>query len=432
MNGNEKSQFTHDPRGCGFRERTTVERLTALISNHINQIATEIFSIEEAFGRRLAETVVSPIDIPSFDRAAMDGYALRAEETFGSDTYTPSKFQVIGRSRPGSGFSGFVSPGEAVAIATGAPIPAGADAVLPVEFAEESAGVVLVRSSVAPGRHIGRQGEDVRIGTVVVRSGQILRPQHLGLLAGLGIRAVCISQKPRIAIVATGDELSSSNQSNSKYQINDMNSPMLAALIKRDGGIPIQIGPIIDRLDELKSVIYALSERQDIHGIMINGGSSAGPEDHAPNVVSSLGRLLAHGVALRPASPTGFGLIAGKPVLLTPGNPVSCLCSYDFFGRIIVQRLAGMPIFSPYPVIQKRLAHKISSSLGRVDYVRVKLNPETDLIEIIATSGASILSGTTNATGFMVVPADLEGYPAGSLVEINCYDQHHAFASEIT
>lgn len=430
----EESALNNDPRGCGFRHRTTVEAFSSIIHSSVTRIDSETISPGIALGRVLSETLFAPVDIPGFDRAAMDGFALRAEETFGSDIYTPSRFQLIGRSRPGTGFAGTVGPGEAVAIATGAPIPEGADSVVPVEFTELAGNQVVVRSPVTPGRHIGQAGEDVKSATPVIPAGQVLRPQDIGLCAGLGMKSVSAVKKPRIAIIATGDELNTTSDSSgeSHFQINDINSPMLSALISRDGGDPVLIGPLKDNALILKSTLVELSARNDIHGIFINGGSSAGPEDHAPAVLAESGKLLVHGVALRPASPTGFGLIGIKPVLLIPGNPVSSLCAYDFFGRLIVRKLAGLATASPYPVVKYKLAHKLSSTLGRVDYVRVKFKSETNEIEVIATSGASILSGATRATGFVVVPANLEGYPAGAIVDVHCYDTFQLPYQEIS
>ena len=154
--------------------------------------------------------------------------------------------------------------------------------------------------------------------------------------------------------------------------------------------------------------------------VLVSGGSSTGPEDHAPGLVARLGSLDVHGVALRPASPTGLGFIQGVPVVLLPGNPVSCLCAYDLFAGRIVRKLAGRPVSWPYRSIERPLARKLTSDLGRLDYVRVRLVGES--VEPMATSGASILSSTTRADGFVLVPADLEGYPAGATVTVWLYD----------
>jgi molybdopterin molybdotransferase len=174
----------------------------------------------------------------------------------------------------------------------------------------------------------------------------------------------------------------------------------------------------------LASIISELASDPKIDAIFINGGSSTGPEDYAPSILASQGQLLAHGVALRPASPTGFGLIGSTPVLLLPGNPVSCLCAYDFFGGRIVRQLSGRNLEWPYPIKQMQLAQKVSSVLGRMDYVRVQIRngPNGEMVYPLAVGGASILSGTTRADGFIVVPDDLEGYPEGTELTVWCYD----------
>lgn len=410
-----------DPRGRGFRNRSTVESVQLLISNSVNRLSCEKISTSRAAGRVLAEDIVAGVNVPQFSRAAMDGYALQAAETFGADLYSPALFLVIGRSRPGLPFHGVVQPGQAVAIATGVPIPDGADAVIPVEATEvDHSGSLKVREAVTPGRHIGQLGEDIRAGTTLLTAGRQIRPQDLGLLSAIGQISIQVVCQPRVAILLTGDELLPAFSCPSGSMISDMNSPMLEELVSRDGGQAEVFGPEPDNATQLQSTIESLARSNQIDAIFINGGSSTGPEDHAPHIIQKLGQLLAHGVALRPASPTGFGLVNGKPVLLTPGNPVSCLCAYDFFGGLIVRRLAGRSGHWTYPQKVGRLAHKISSSLGRVDYVRVKYHQE--LVEPIATSGASILSSTSRADGFVVVPADLEGYPAGADVNIWLYD----------
>lgn len=410
----------NDPRGRGFRSRITVEQFQNLISETVIQFRSETILTTNSHRRVLAHPIRSNRPIPSFDRAAMDGFALIANETYGSDHYTPSTFTCIGQSWPGQGFIGKIQPGETVAIATGAPVPDGADAIVPVEYTEVIHDIIKVRESVTPGRHIGQVGEDVQPDLALFPSGRVLRPQDLGILSGLGIDQISVVKQPRIAIIITGNEVVPAFETASGYKISDMNSPMLASLVERDGGLPLIIGPLSDDFAILQDTILELANNPEIQAIFINGGSSTGPEDFAPSIVALDGQLLAHGVALRPASPTGLGLIAGKPVLLIPGNPVSCLCAYDFFGTRIVRILAGRPIAWAYPQMNMQLSQKITSALGRVDYVRVRFNDGQ--IEPMSIGGASILSGTTRADGFVVVPADHEGYPSGTFLDVWCYD----------
>jgi molybdopterin molybdotransferase len=410
--------FLSDPRGRGFRTRSSVEEVVALIDTRVRLLGTEAVELAKAAGRVLARDVVAAGPIPPFDRAAMDGYALRGEETFGADAYTPAVFRVIGRSRPGRGFEGLVTPGSAVEIATGAPIPAGADAVVPVEQTASTGDRLLVVEPNPPGRHVGRRGEDVSVGTRVFECGRALRPQDLGVLSALGFSEVEVQRCPHAVILTTGDELLPAGSPVASCQIADMNSVMLEALIRRDGGMPTTVGPLPDDRDLLLKRLEHAASAADL--VLVSGGSSTGTEDHAPELLASLGTLEIHGVALRPASPTGLGFIGRVPVVLLPGNPVSCLCAYDLFAGRIVRLLGGRNPAWPYRPIDRGLAQKLSSTIGRLDYARVRI--VDDQVEPISVSGASILSTTTRADGFVLIPADLEGYPAGAQVTVWLYD----------
>jgi molybdopterin molybdotransferase len=402
----------------GFRVRAAVEDVVALIDGRVGTLTGKTVPLRAASGRVLADAVVASSPIPGFDRAAMDGYAVRGEETYGADPYTPALFRRVGQARPGRAFPGQVGRGEAVEIATGAPLPDGADTVVPVELTRPEGDSIAVTEAVPVGRHIGRKGEDVTAGTVVLPAGRVLRPQDLGVLSGLGIARVEVYRRPRVTILVTGDELLPPGSPPVDHLFADMNSPMLAALVRRDGGIPRVVGPLPDRREALRDALVAALETSDT--LLVSGGSSTGPEDHAPGLVAELGELPVHGVALRPASPTGLGFIGGTPVVLLPGNPVSCLCAYDLFAGQVVRRLGGRPPDWPYRPVVRPLAHKLVSALGRVDYARVRL--VDGHVEPLAVSGASILSSTTRADGFVIVPADLEGYPEGAELTVWLYD----------
>jgi molybdopterin molybdotransferase len=408
----------HDPRLRGFRSRTSVEDALALIDDRTGVLESEDVSLKDAAGRVLAMNVRAGLDVPPFDRAAMDGYAVRGEETFGADPYSPAIFRIVGRSRPGRRFGGQVRLGEAVEIATGAPIPSGADTVVPVEAARVEGDMVRVVEATPPGRHVGRRGEDLQAGDDVLTAGRTLRPQDLGLLSALGLSALPVIRRPNVTILITGDELLPPATPPRDDRFADMNSLMVAALVNRDGGSPRVIGPLNDDRDALEQTLK--KTLADSNLVLISGGSSTGPEDHAPGLVAKLGTLNVHGVALRPASPTGLGFVGEVPIVLLPGNPVSCLCAYDLFAGRIVRRLGGRPPDWPYRAVERPLRFKLSSVVGRVDYARVRLVGES--VEPLATSGASILSSTTRADGFVLVPADLEGYPAGALVRVWLYD----------
>ena len=411
-----------DPRMRGFRRRWLVEEVFALIERRVEPLGVETADLLEAAGRVLAVDQDASDPVPSFDRAAMDGYAVRGEETFGASSYNPATFRVVGTARPGKRFEGNVGPGEAVEIATGSPLPDGADAVVKVESTALLGTTLAVFEATSPWRHVGRIGEDIAAGTTVLRAGRVLRPQDLGVLSAIGVRDIPVCRRPRVAIIVTGDELLQAGTRPSGYRIADANSVMLHALVERDGGISEIIGPVVDEWGLLRETIAGAVNHSDM--LIISGGSSAGPDDHAPGVLAELGEVAAHGVAIRPASPTGLGFIGMIPVLLAPGNPVSCLCAYDFFGGRIVRKLGGRPLGWPYCAAVYPLRRKLVSVVGRVDYARVRVEKGRALP--LAISGASILSSTTRADGFVVVPADLEGYAEGADVTVWHYDAPEA------
>jgi molybdopterin molybdotransferase len=406
-----------DVRMRGFRERADVDAVVKLIDLRVRHLAAESVALLEAGGRVLARDAVAAVDVPGFRRAAMDGYAVKAEETFGATPDDPRPFRVAGSSMPGKGPDASVEAGLCVRIMTGAPMPEGADAVVPAEEADLDGETVRVRAAATPGKNVGEIGEDVRSGALVLRAGRRLRPQDLGVLASIGVRQPLCVRRPRVAILVTGNELLPAGERPTGFQIADANSPMLVDLVRRDGGTPLT-GPIVP--DDRAAVKEALEVSvREADCVLASGGSSVGTEDHLPTLVAELGELPVHGVAMRPSSPAGLGFVAGKPVFLLPGNPVSCLCAYDFFAGRAIRRLAARHPDWPYTRIRLPLARKIASQLGRTDYVRVRV--EEGKVVPLAIRGAAILTSTTRAHGFVVVEKDLEGYGEGETVSVHLY-----------
>ena len=400
----------------GFKHRTEVSGLQALIREHTHPVPPEQIALDDADGRVLAEPVVSRVNVPAFPRSAMDGYALRSEETFGAGQYNPLTFKIVGEVTPGKVFEGVVEPGQAVRIMTGAPIPDGADAVLMAEYTSENAGMMSATDSVTPKKNVGAVGEDIQANQEVFPAGRILRAQDLGILASIGAAKLRVYRKPVVSMLITGNELLKPGEMPSGAKIVDSNSIMLKSLIERDGGM---IGEILHLPDDREIIRNAMRNAPgDL--LLTTGGTSVGVEDHAPMLVAEEGELLVHGVAMRPSAPTGFGLAGGRPIFLLPGNPVSCLAAYDFFVGMAVRRLGARGERWPYGKSKYRLKDRISSQIGRVDYARVKLvNGEACLL---ATSGASILSTTTQADGFVVVEQGSEGIAAGNEADVWLYD----------
>lgn len=404
----------------GFPGRSDVDRVLELIHQLAHRVSSEIVPIQDAAGRVLTEDVVAEVAVPAFPRSAMDGYALKGEETFGASSYNPLTFRVVGQSMPGKPYLGTVKSGEAVRIMTGARLPDGADAVLMAEYASEiskaTGAEVAVTDSVPPGRHVGQIGEDIESGQQVLSNGRHLRPQDIGVLASIGVKNVPVVRRPVVRIVITGDELLPPGSVPDGSRIIDSNSLMLEALVRRDGAVALRGAIVPDQRDRVRAEL--LAAQGDI--VLISGGSSVGAEDHAPLVVAECGELLVHGVAMRPSSPAGMGRVAGRLVFLLPGNPVSCLAAYDFFAGPAIRLLGGRSADWPHRFIRGRVTAKISSAVGRVDYVRVRVGPAG--VEPIAISGASILSSTTRADGFVIVPRDSEGHAVGEEVKVFLYD----------
>jgi molybdopterin molybdotransferase len=415
---------TDDVRMRGFARRHTVEAAIALLDPHLRPLAAELLPLQDAAGRVLADEIVSAVDVPGFDRATMDGYAVVADSTEGATAYNPLPLRVIGDAFPGRPFQGSVGAGEAVRIMTGAPLPAGSNAVLPAEWIGESADLkgppyerdlhVNALAAVSPGKHVGVQGEDVVSGTTVLHQGRRLRPQDLGLLSSIGIGQVRVVRRPRVRLIVTGNEILPAGSSPHGHCIADANGPMLKALAERDGATVIFPSLVPD---DRQAILQALHDDADV--ILVSGGSSVGAEDIAPDLLREHGELMVHGVAMRPSSPTGFGRLEHRLVFLLPGNPVSCLCGYDFFAGRAIRALGALPREWPYPATDMMLARKISSPIGRLDYVRVKI--VDGRAEPLATGSASVLSSTTRADGFVIVPADSEGFPSGADVRVWLY-----------
>jgi len=406
-----------DVRMRGFAARADVEEVERFLAERARALPAEAVALATCTGRVLAADVRAEVDVPGFPRSAMDGYAVRGADTFGASDYDPLPLRVLGQSLPGRPFEGAVGPGEAVRIMTGAPVPDGADAVAPAEICSEGDGSVAVREAVPPLRHVGARGEDVAAGDTVLRAGRRLRPQDTGLLASIGVPEVACHRRPRVALVMTGDELLPPGSRPEGAHIVDSNSLVLAGLAARDGADVVATERLPDQPERIREALG----RSDVDALLVSGGSSVGQEDHAPRLVAELGTLDFHGVAMRPSSPAGIGRIDDRFVFLLPGNPVSCLCAYEFFAGPTLRALGGRPRAWPHRRVRLPLARKIGSQIGRVDYVRVAI--EQGAVVPLATSGASILSSTVRAAGAVIVPRGLEGLPEGAEVEVLLYDE---------
>ena len=442
-----------DVRMRGFASRLSVAEFVQIIDAHARgPERQELVPLDAAVGRVLARPVRSEHPVPRFARAAMDGYAVRGQDTFGASDYNPLTLRVLGQVTPGQRSSTPpLQAGQAVQIMTGAPLPEGADAVLMAEYGTECGAEttherrVQITRSVSPGQNVGRIGEDLPAGASVFATGRRLRPQDIGLLAALGTDQVRVYARPRVILLITGDELLAPGSEPHTCQVVDSNGPMLEALIARDGGLCVET----IRSPDDPQKIAAVLRRDEVDLIITSGGTSVGVEDHLPQLVRELGSLLAHGVNLRPAAPSGFGRIGERLLCLLPGNPVACLAGYEIFARRALCRRGGRSIHWPYPALTCRLTLPLQSTIGRSDYVRLAIEaddgapndsvpddrapnddglhaqtgtPRPPLARPLAVRGASNLSSTTKAEGFTLIPPQIEGLPAGTLLTCWRYD----------
>lgn len=432
-----RSLASEDVRMRGFARRTSVHAAQAWVDQHAVPLGSEVVELGAASGRVLAEDLRATLDVPTFARAMMDGFAVHAEDTQGATPYNALALRVIGQSYPGRPFEGTVSPRECVRIMTGAPMPRGANAVLPVEKVADVVSTdgreeVHVHADVAEGKHVGPRGEDLRDGDLVLSAGCCLRPQDLGVAASLGRARLDVVQRPRVRIIITGNELLNAGATHKPAHVFDANGPMLEALAVRDGALVERDGITADDPKEILTAMRGGSSSTPALGdvVLISGGSSVGEEDHAACLLAKHGELAIHGIAMRPSSPSGIGRIclseplannaATALVFLLPGNPVSCLCAYDFFAGRAIRALGGHAPGWPYPECTRPLARKLVSQVGRLDYARVRID-DGGTVHPLAIGAASVLSSTVHADGFVVIPHDCEGYPAGTDVRVWLY-----------
>jgi len=407
-----------DVRMRGFTERTDLESALERLRSCVTPLEPESVHLEQALGRSLARDITSTEEVPAFDKSAMDGYALRAAETFGASPTDPASFRVIGEIFPGEVTDLEVGPGEAVRIMTGGAFPKGADAVLMAEYATDGEDVVLAHGSVVPGRHVARAGEDIRKGDRVLERGRVLRPQDIGVLASIRMVELYVTRRPVVGIISTGNELVEPGSAEAGHQGRVVNScrHLLEGLVTQTGGAARWLGTLRDDREALRAALEAF----DGDVLLTTGATSVGKEDYLPGLLAELGELLVHGVNIRPASPLAFGRLGKALAVLLPGNPVAAMVGFDVFVRPALQLQLGQREERWNRRVRGRLRRKLASSLNRTDFVRVQLVGEGE-VEPLRSGGAGVLTSVTRADGFVIVPRDEEGFEAGTEVEVYLY-----------
>ena len=400
-----------------IRETIPLEEALALILDSAAPVArTERIPLRDATGRVVAAPAVASADVPPFDRAAMDGYAVVAEDTFGAGRYEPKVLRCVEKVYTGQMPDRAITRGECVEIATGAPMPHGADAVVMVEETERVAasGDVRVFTPVYPRQNVGRRGADIAAGQPLLDAGALLTPSRVGALAAIGARDVEVYARPRIAILSTGNEIVEPGRPLGPGQIYDINQFTLSSILSAHGGIAVALPAAPDTIEALSSAIDgALAE--DV--LVFSGGSSVGERDLILDVLRARGEVLFHGVAVKPGKPTVFGRIEGKPVLGMPGYPTSCLSNAYMFLIPMVRRMARLPDHQPRTV-RAPLARRIVSTTGRHQFYTVRLE---NGVVVPAFKASGDITSMSQADGYVEIPAQVDIVEAGELVDVKLF-----------
>ncbi len=375
----------------------------------------ETIMLSEANGRVLASDVIAQGDVPPFSRAGMDGYAVRASDTQGASRAAPRTLTKIGTLYTGLASSLTVRDGECVEISTGAPIPDGADAVIMVEETDsDDDTAVRIFAEVQPRQNIGRQGADIQTGQVVVAAGELMNASRIGALAAVGTVWVDVYDRPRVAILSTGNEVVDPGRALKPGQIYDINRFTLAAVVSDNGGIPIVYPPAPDTLDAL---LEALDDLVDYDIVVFSGGSSVGERDLIRDAIAAKGKMLFHGVAVRPGKPTGLGVVNGKPVFALPGYPTSCLSNAHLLLVPMLRRIARLgPRVSR--TLTMPLATRIASTAGRHQFYTVRIENGT---AVPAFKASGDITSMSRADGYIEIPAHLNGVEAGTPVDVTLF-----------
>ncbi len=372
---------------------------------------TETVPLLDSLRRVSAEDVLASIDVPLADRAAMDGYAVVAKGTFGAGKFKPATLRRIETLYADGVPRKRVVRGTCTEVATGSTLPMGADAVVMVEDTEREGDSIRVSKPVHPGEHVSRRGEDVREGSVVVRAAEHLTPAKVGALAAIGRDCVLVFAKPRVAILTTGDEVIPPGKPIRPGQVYDINSNTMASVVRENGGEPILLGRVPDRLDALRaSLRRALKE--DI--VVFSGGSSVGEKDMIIDVLASQGELLFHGIAVKPGKPTALARVNGKAVLGMPGYPTSCLSNCYMILAPMLRRMARLP--PPVErVVEVPLSKRLVSALGRLEFHTVRLE-DGHAVPAYKESGA--ITSMAHADGYIEIPANVDLLEKGETVRV--------------
>lgn len=404
----------------GFQKLTfTYEALQTWFNSLQIQRCREVtVPLTEAFNRVLTEDTIAAEDLPRFDKSAVDGFAVKSEDTNGASQSKPLLFRLTDADElPNDG------PRYAKSVWTGQPIPKGADAVVMLEHTQEKGEKREISVQLAPRDNVSRRGEDIKKGEVAVKQGTRLKPYHLAMLAALGNTEVKVVEKPKVAIIATGNELAAAGTERNEKQIYESNRVMLCGMCCELDAEPLDLGVAPDNVDEIVEKIQIALKIAD--AVITTGGTSVGGLDLVPEAVNKTGEpgVIVHGLAIRPAMPTALGMLEGKPVMILSGNPVAAITGFEIFGRPLICKMLGLQNEETRPTVKAIMTRKVATALGRKNFVRVRVFPKNDdfAADPVSAKGSGTLSTMTKANGYVIVPENREGLAEGETVTVHLF-----------
>jgi molybdopterin molybdotransferase len=401
----------------GFEKLTNVDGALTMFFKTLKPktLSSETVAVADGLGRTTAETVVAPMELPQFNRSAVDGYEVRAEDTAEASQFKPRNLRLTSGSSLGGG--------QAKQIWTGNPLSRGSDAVIMLEHTRATNNAIEIIASVTPGENVSKKGEDIKKDEVAVKAGIRLQPPHLALLSALGMARVNVVRKPKVAILSTGNELVELGEKVSANKIVNSNRFLIAGLVGELGAEPVYMGIVKDAEDAIESRIRQALDKADV--VITTGGTSVGAADFVPIVVGKLGKpgIVVHGVALRPGMPTALGVIEDKPIFVLSGYPVAAAVGFEVFARPILLKLLGLE-HEVRPWVEARLGRRVAGALGRRVYLRVRVARRKDRLvaEPIVTRGSGLLSSLTKADGYVIIPEGREGLEEGETVTVHLFN----------
>ncbi len=398
-----------------FSSTISLEEARRRLASAVKPIQrTDHVTLDRAVGRVAAAEIVSPIDVPPFARSAMDGYALVSADTASASKNTPARLRLVDRVFTAEISSTIVSAGSCVEIATGAPIPDGADAVVMVEETGRVDNAIEIYAAARPGQHIGRRAADIAKADVVIRRGDVLTPSRVGALAAIGCTEALVFAQPRVALVSTGNEVVEPGTALQPGHIYDVNRFTLSAIVTLHGGVAETHQPAADSLDAL---LRAIDECAAADLIVFSGGSSVGERDLLVDVIAQRGTMIFHGIAVRPGKPTAFAMIGDTPCFGMPGNPTSCLSNAYILLVPYLRAMARLPVHAPR-TIDARLGKRIASAVGRHQFYTVTLQ---DGVAYPAFKGSGDITSLSQADGYIEIPANQNVVEEGERVVVTLF-----------